>query len=105
MIEGLTNVAGVIGVVLVLIKTNQTERQQIFTARKTTINWHILFVFQLGAELFGTIVETGLKTLGFLVLAEMQNASRTGIRSVSMMVYGIVLALGLEFNIDKKMRL
>ena len=57
-------IAGIIGVILVLAKANQTERQQIFTARKTVITWQaiigiilMLFVFQLGTELFGTIVE------------------------------------------------
>ena len=80
-------------------KTNQTERHQIFTARKTVITWQaiigiilMLFVFQLGAEFFGTIVEAGLKPLGFSALAEMQNASQTGIRSVSMMVYSGICA-------------
>ena len=109
MIEGLKTVsttnggaymiAGIIGVGLVLTKTNQTERHQIFTARKTVITWQaitgiilMLFVFQLGAEFFGTIVEAGLKPLGFSALAEMQNASQTGIRSVSMMVYGGICA-------------
>ena len=74
-------IAGVIGVVLVLIKTNQTERQQIFTARKTMINWQaiigvilILFVFQLGAELFGAIVEAGLNSLGFSALTKKRNS-------------------------------
>ena len=92
-------IAGIIGVGLVLTKTNQTERHQIFTARKTVITWHaiigiilMLFVFQLGAEFFGTIVEAGLKPLGFSALAEMQNASQTGIRSVSMMVYSGICA-------------
>ena len=92
-------IAGIIGVGLVLTKTNQTERHQIFTARKTVITWQaitgiilMLFVFQLGAEFFGTIVEAGLKPLGFSALAEMQNASQTGIRSVSMMVYGGICA-------------
>lgn len=92
-------IAGVISVFLVLIRTNQTERQQIFTTRKTAISWQpiigiilILFIFQLGAELFGTLVEVGLKPLGFSALAEMQHASQAGIRSISMMIYSGVCA-------------
>lgn len=111
-------IAGVIGVVLVLIKTNQTERQQIFTARKTMINWQaiigvilILFVFQLGAELFGAIVEAGLNSLGFSALAEMQAkpefarlvAYRYGLKwaIVTHIINNLGLSIGLQLLSQK----